>query len=96
MEQINSLQLVGQDVEFKFESEFKPLPLIWQSLLKAVPEDNQRFLTAKSMAELLGQSSRTAWEGWTGPQGVSKSAEVAVGSNRLISRKGATTLAILT
>ena len=37
------LQLVGQAAEFKFESKFEPLPVIWQSLPKAVPEDNRRF-----------------------------------------------------
>ena len=32
-----------QAAEFKFESKFKPLLFIWQSLLKSVPEDNRRF-----------------------------------------------------
>ena len=32
-----------QVAEFKFESKFEPLQVIWQSLLKAIPEDNQRF-----------------------------------------------------
>ena len=31
-EAINSLQLVGQAAEFKFESKFEPLQVIWQSL----------------------------------------------------------------
>ena len=42
-EQIKPLQPVGQAAEFKFESKFEPLPVIWQSLPKAIPEDNRRF-----------------------------------------------------
>ena len=42
-EAIKPLQLVGQVAEFKFESKFEPLQVIWQSLPKAVPEDNRRF-----------------------------------------------------
>ena len=42
-EWINPLQLVCQKTELKSESKYKPLPVIWQSLLKAVPEDNQSF-----------------------------------------------------
>ena len=41
--QIKALQPFGQATEFKFESNFEPLPVIWQSLLKAIPEDNQRI-----------------------------------------------------
>ena len=36
------------------ESKFKPLQVTWQSLPKAIPEENQA-LTAKSMAQLLGR-----------------------------------------
>ena len=43
LEQIKSLQPIGQEAEFKFESKFKPLPVIWQSLLNAIPERNWRF-----------------------------------------------------
>ena len=44
LEQIKPLQPVGQAAEFKFESShFEPLPVIWQSLPKAIPEDNRRF-----------------------------------------------------
>ena len=60
-EQLKPLQPIGQAAEFKFESKIKPLLVIWQSLLKAISEDNQSFLTAKSMAKLLGQRSGTAW-----------------------------------
>ena len=56
----------GQAAEFKIESKFEPLQVIWQALLKAIPEDNQRLLTAKSMAELSGQCSGTPWAGQTG------------------------------
>ena len=34
---------VGQAAEFKFESKIKPQPVIWQTLTKAFPEENQRF-----------------------------------------------------
>ena len=30
----------SQAAEFKFESKFEPLPVIWQSTPKAIPEDN--------------------------------------------------------
>ena len=33
-EAIKPLQLVGQAAEFKFESKFEPLPVIWRSLLR--------------------------------------------------------------
>ena len=42
-EQKKPLQPIGQAAEFKFESKFEPLQVIWQSLPKAVPEDNRRF-----------------------------------------------------
>ena len=34
---------VGHAAEFKFESKFEPLPVIWQLLPKAIPEDNRKF-----------------------------------------------------
>ena len=43
LEPIKPLQPVGQAAEFKFESKFEPLPVIWQSLLKANPKGNGRF-----------------------------------------------------
>ena len=57
-EQIKPLQSVGQAAEFKFE----PLPVIWKSLPKAIPDSRRqsKVLTAKSMAVLLGQRSGTA------------------------------------
>ena len=39
-EQIKPLQLVGQEAESKFKPKFKPLPVIWQSRPKAIPEEN--------------------------------------------------------
>ena len=38
--QIKTLQIVGQAAEFKFESKYEHLPVIWQSLLKVIPEDD--------------------------------------------------------
>ena len=35
--------LGGQAAEFKFESKFEPLLVIWQALPKAIPEDCQSF-----------------------------------------------------
>ena len=45
-EQTKQLQPIGQAAEFKFESKFEPLQVIWQSPPKAVAavrEDNRRF-----------------------------------------------------
>ena len=41
-EQIKPFLLFGQVTELKFESKFKPLPVIWQLLQKAISEDNGR------------------------------------------------------
>ena len=38
-----TLQLAGQAAKFEFESKFKPLQVIWQSLSKAFREDRRRF-----------------------------------------------------
>ena len=59
------LQLVGQAAEFKFEYKLEPGPVIWPSLPKATPEDNQGF-DSKSMAKLLGPRSGTVCAGRTG------------------------------
>ena len=40
---IRRSRLVDQEAEYKFESTFEPLPVIWQSPLKAIPEENRRF-----------------------------------------------------
>ena len=52
--------------EKTYLSKFEPLEVIWQSLQKAIPEDNKRFRGQKSMAKLFGQRSSTAWAGLTG------------------------------
>ena len=56
-EQIKPLQSIGQAAEFKFESKLEPLQFIWQSLPKAVPEDNRRFRGQKA----LGAALRHCW-----------------------------------
>ena len=43
-EQIKPLHPIGQAAEFTFESKFEPLPIIWQSLPKAIPRDIREFL----------------------------------------------------
>ena len=43
LEQIKPLQPIGQAAEFKFMSKFEPLPVVWQSLPNAIPEDNLKF-----------------------------------------------------
>ena len=55
-EQINPLQPVGQAAEFKFESKFQPLPMIWQLLPKAIPEDNRRFLVQTEWQSSWGRA----------------------------------------
>ena len=37
------MQPVGQAAQFKFESKFEPLQVIWQSLPKAIPEKIEVF-----------------------------------------------------
>ena len=58
-EQKIPLQLFGQTAEFKCESTFEPLLVIWQSLPKAIPESRRqsKFSTAKSIAGLLARES---------------------------------------
>ena len=63
-EQTKPLQPIGQAADFKFESKFKPGQVICQSLPKAILED--KVLTSKSIAELLGQLSCSAWAGQMG------------------------------
>ena len=67
-----------QQAEFTFESKFRLLPVIWQSLPKAMIvfwnsivfwNDSRRqskVLTAKSMAKLMGQCSGMLWASRTG------------------------------
>ena len=64
-------QLVGQASgsgsdclsECKFYSKLEPVPVIWQSLSKDIPEDNWEFWIQNSMEKLLLQHSSTAWPG---------------------------------
>ena len=42
-EQIATLRSAWSGSRFKFDCNVEPLPVIWKSLLEAIPEDNQRF-----------------------------------------------------
>ena len=53
-----------QAAESRFGSKFKPLPVICQSLLKAVPEDNRRFWLQNQCGELLGPRASTSLATW--------------------------------
>ena len=59
------LQLVSQAAEFQFESKFKPLLVIWQSLAfpKAIPDSRRqsKALTAKSMEGPWGSALAQLW-----------------------------------
>ena len=53
------LELVGQAAEFEFESKFKPLPIIWQSMPitpKGYSRRQSKVLTAKSMLSSWGST----------------------------------------
>ena len=56
LEQIKPLQLVGQAADLK-SSAITP---------EGFSRRQSNYLTAKSIAKLLGQRSSTAWVGWTG------------------------------
>ena len=68
--------------EINFDSEFEPLPVVWQCLPKAIPDNNQRFWlqsqgpsswsSALAQLGLVGQASTN-----TGPFGVYDSMTVA-------------------
>ena len=60
-EQTKSLQSVGQAAEFKFQSKFKPLQVIWQSFPKAVPENNRRFWVQNQMPSSWGSTPAQVW-----------------------------------
>ena len=51
------LQLCGQAAEFKFECKFKTLPVIWQLLPKAIPEDNRRFWMQSQWQSSFGHAT---------------------------------------
>ena len=55
-EQIKPLQPIGQAAEFKFESKFEPLQVIWQSLPKAIPEDNWGFWLQNQWPSIRGRA----------------------------------------
>ena len=68
LEQIKPLQLAGQGSQaLEFESNFKPLPVIWKSLPIAIPEDNRRFSKQNQGSSSLGiaHCSGTALAGRT-------------------------------
>ena len=84
-EAVKPLQLVGQAAQFKFESKFEPLPVIWESLrrlFQTVIEGlegkiNGQALVAALLLCLIGSDWRNQ------AQGVSESAIVAAGRDRL-------------
>ena len=78
-EQINSLQPVGQVAEFKFESKFEPLQVIWSWLQKAIPEDNRRFWLQNQMPS--SQSSAPALLGRIRPASTN-TGRCLIGSSR--------------
>ena len=90
------LQLVGQAAEFKFESKFEPLQVIWQSLQRLFQKVIEG-LEGKINCQTLGAAMQLClfgldWQEQT--QGISKLVAVPAGSCLL--GKHATTLAILT
>ena len=85
LEAIKPLQLVGQAAEFKFESKFEPLPVIWQSLRRLFQKVIEG-LEGKINGQALGASLWLCLRGSDGraqTQGVSESAAVAAGRDRL-------------
>ena len=80
-----TLQLVGQAAEFKFESKFEPLDVIWQSLRRLFQKTIEG-LEGKINGQALGAALRLCLRGSDGraqTQGVSESAAVAAGRDRL-------------
>ena len=84
-------------------SKFKPLPVIWLSLLKAVSQG--KGWSEKSIAQRVGLHSGNFFEGHTGKakhslrpeaEGVSKSAGIAVSHVLLALGRCAATIAVLT
>ena len=84
-EAIKPLQLVGQAAQFKFESKFEPLQVIWQSLQRLFQKVIEG-LEGKINGQALGAALRLCLRGSDGraqTQGVSESAAVAAGRDRL-------------
>ena len=81
------LQLVGQVSEFKFESKFEPLPVIWQSLSRlSVFQKVIKGLEGKINDQALGAALQLCLRGsdrQAQTQGVSESTVVAAGLDRL-------------
>ena len=85
LEAIKPLQLVGQVAEFKFESKFEPMLVIWQSLQRLFQKVIEG-LEGKINSQALGAALLLCLRGSDGraqTQGVAKSAAVAAGSYRL-------------
>ena len=82
LEAIKPLQLVCQSEEFKFESNFEPLQVIWQSLqrlLQKVIQGLEGKINSQALGAALGHClGRSVCRAQT--QGVYKSAAVAAGS----------------
>ena len=79
------LQLVGQAAEFKFESKFEALPVVWQSLRRLFQKVIEG-LEGKINGQALGAALRHCFGGSEGraqTQGVSESAAVAAGRDRV-------------
>ena len=85
LEAIKTLQLVAQAADFKFESKFEPMPVIWQSLQRLFQKVIEG-LEGKINGQALGASLRLCLRGSDGraqAQGVSESAAVAADRDRL-------------
>ena len=82
LEATKPLQLVGQAAQFKFESKFEPLQVVWQSLRRRFQKVIEG-LEGKINGQALGAA---LWLCLRGPvrraqtQGVSESAAVTAGS----------------
>ena len=79
------MQLVGQAAEFKFESKFEPLPVIWQShrtLFQKIIEGLEGKINGQALGAALWLYLRGS-DGRAQTQGVSESVAVAAGSDRL-------------
>ena len=98
MEAIKPLQLGRQAAQFKFESKFEPLQVIWQSLrrlFQKVIEGLEGQINGQALGAALQLClCQSDWQAQT--QGVSESAAVAAGRYQLALGKHAITLVILT
>ena len=82
---IKPLQLVGQEAEFKFRSKFEPLQVIWQSLrrlFQRVIEGLEGKINGQALGAALLLCLRWS-DGQAQTKGVSESAAVAAGRDRL-------------